>query len=71
MLSSEGISIPLSITNTANSIRSGGKVAVFSAINGRIHAVFGMSDTIRPDAAKVIEALHKDGSNFTPGTVTT
>ena len=42
-------------------MRSGGKVVIFVAVNMRLEAIVGVADAIRPEAAFTIYKLHKMG----------
>jgi len=49
------------ILTMADGLRHGGKVALFVAIDQQVCAVFGLADTIRPEAVEVVSELHRLG----------
>jgi P-type Cu+ transporter len=57
LLSSHGIMLTTKQLDIASGLRVGGKIAVFMAMDDRLHVIIGVSDMVRPDAAAVIATL--------------
>ena len=61
LLRGHGVSILSEHLGIADSLRVGGKVAVFMAVGGVLHFIIGVSDMVRPDAAAAIATLKSWG----------
>ncbi|QBX56778.1 heavy metal translocating P-type ATPase [Nocardioides seonyuensis] len=60
LMESEGITIG-DLGSRRDEIASGGRTAVFVAVDGRVVAVFGIADAVRETSAAAIAALHQAG----------
>jgi Cu+-exporting ATPase len=49
------------LVSTAEGLRSGGKVALFVAVNNQVCGLFGLADSIRPESSRVISELLRLG----------
>ncbi|MCX7622477.1 MAG: heavy metal translocating P-type ATPase [Thermomicrobium sp.] len=61
LLAEHGISIPDSLRAVADELRERARTAVYAAVDGRVLAVFGIADVVRPIAASVVEQLRALG----------
>ncbi len=57
--------IPLSdlLLRAAGDAKSRGSTVIFIAVNGHEAGLIALSDTLRPDAVKTVEAIHSSGTN--------
>ena len=60
LMESEGISVG-DLGARRDEIASGGRTAVFVAVDGNVIAVIGMADAVRETSASAVSALHKAG----------
>jgi len=60
LMESEGISVG-DLGARRDEIASGGRTAVFVAVDGNVIAVIGMADAVRETSAAAVSALHKAG----------
>ena len=61
LLLSHGVEVTSECRMLADGFRHGGKVAIYVAVNDVFCILFGLADTIRPEAFKVIKELHRRG----------
>lgn len=57
LLEEHGVSIPPSLRDTATELRERARTAVYAVVDGRVLAVFGIADVVRPVARDVIDQL--------------
>ena len=60
LLSDEGVDVT-PLRGMAETWAAEGRTPVFVAVNRRLHAAFGVADTLRPNAAAVVAALRRLG----------
>lgn len=61
LMSENSIKLSQQALRIANGFRAGGKVALYVAINGVLRGILGVSDTVREEAASVVEGLRRRG----------
>jgi len=61
LLREHGIAVPPDLHAVASELRERGRTAVYAALDGRVVAVFGIADVVRPVARQVITQLRALG----------
>ncbi|WP_448576366.1 heavy metal translocating P-type ATPase [Thermomicrobium sp.] len=61
LLREHGIAVPPDLQAVATELRERGRTAVYAALDGRVVAVFGIADVVRPVARQVIAQLRALG----------
>ena len=56
-----GIEVPSPVEARASTLRKLGQTVVYFAADGKLQAIFGISDPVRPEAAAVLKALRARG----------
>ena len=54
-----GLKIPQHADNLMKRLEDGGKTAIFASVDGRVRAILGIADEIKPDAADAISYLRE------------
>jgi cation-transporting ATPase V/Cu+-exporting ATPase len=62
LLAGEGVEIPEAVRAAARRIEDQGRTVVFVGCGGAALGVLGLADTLKPGAARVVEALYRMGA---------
>ncbi len=61
LLEEHGLSIPQDLRAIAAELRERARTAVYAAVDGRVMAVLGIADVVRPMAAEIVQQLRELG----------
>ena len=62
LLNEKGIATPRQLNHTADSAKNDGCTVIHIAVDGKAAGFIALSDTLRPDAADTVKAIHATGT---------
>lgn len=62
LLAEHDIALSDAISEAAEEAKSDGSTVIYIAVSGRAAGLIALSDTLRPDAAETVQAIHKTGT---------
>jgi len=65
LLAERSIPLPASLARVAEAAKAAGSTVIYVAVNGIAVGLVALSDTLRPDAARTIEAIRRAGVRVT------
>lgn len=63
LLAEQNIPLPDTLVQAAEQAKSDGSTVIYLALNGQAAGLIALSDTLRPDTARTLGAIHETGAN--------
>ena len=61
LMNEAGLALNAELERSATNIEEAGQTAIFTGWQGQVHAVLGVADVLKPDAASAVAELHRMG----------